>query len=103
MAIDSINNNVTGLARPNKSAAKQTGDVKNPPADTAISNADMVSITSTAKDINNASKKDASEPVVNESRVDAIKAALRDGSYQINPERVATRMLQLETHLPDTT
>jgi len=103
MAIDSINNNVAGLATQNKTAAKQTIDAKNSALDTVISSADTVSITATAKDINNVSKKGASEPVINESRVAEIKASLDDGSYQINPERVAKKMLQLETNLPDTT
>lgn len=104
MAIDSINNNVAGLAPQNKTAAKQLPvDVKNSPVDTVISNADTVSITTTAKDIDNVSKKGASEPAINESRVAEIKASLSDGTYQINPERVAKKMLQLETKLPDTT
>jgi negative regulator of flagellin synthesis FlgM len=38
-------------------------------------------------------------PVVNEARVDAIRAALAEGRYEVNPERIADKLLRTEREL----
>jgi negative regulator of flagellin synthesis FlgM len=38
-------------------------------------------------------------PVVNEARVDAIRAALAEGRYEVNPERIADKLLRTEQEL----
>jgi negative regulator of flagellin synthesis FlgM len=38
-------------------------------------------------------------PAVDELRVSAVKQRLQDGSYQIDPQRVADRLLRLESDL----
>jgi negative regulator of flagellin synthesis FlgM len=44
-----------------------------------------------------------SAPPVNESRVAEIKAAVNAGTYQIDPARVADKMMQLETKIANST
>ncbi len=38
-------------------------------------------------------------PVVNESRVDAVRRALDDGRYHIDPQRIADKMMRFEVDL----
>ena len=38
-------------------------------------------------------------PAVDELRVAAVKQRLQDGSYQIDPQRVADRLLRMESDL----
>jgi negative regulator of flagellin synthesis FlgM len=58
--------------------------------------ADSIAITGMAKDIKKAIETTSSDPVVDMDRVAGVKKALADGSYQINPERIAEKMLQHE-------
>lgn len=102
MAIQSINpSNVTNTTLQIKSANKGAVDSKNQPINTIASD-DTINITSTAQDIKNASDA-GSSATVNETRVAEIKAALQAGDYQIDPDRVADKMMQLDKILPNTT
>lgn len=102
MAIHSINNLNTGNAATqtksaNKSSletGKQTSNVSN--------DVDTVNIT-VAQDIQKALDVSLSAPPVNESRVAEIKAAVNAGTYQIDPARVADKMMQLETKIANST
>ena len=38
-------------------------------------------------------------PVVNESRVDAVRRAVDDGRYHVDPQRVADKMMRFEVDL----
>ena len=38
-------------------------------------------------------------PVVNESRVDAVRRAVDDGRYHVDPQRVADKMMRFESDL----
>jgi negative regulator of flagellin synthesis FlgM len=38
-------------------------------------------------------------PVVNESRVDAVRRAMDEGRYHVDPQRVADKMLRFEADL----
>ena len=38
-------------------------------------------------------------PAVDELRVSAVKQRLQDGSYEIDPQRIADRLLRLEEDL----
>ena len=38
-------------------------------------------------------------PVVNESRVDAVRRAMDEGRYHVDPQRVADKMLRFEVDL----
>ena len=63
------------------------------------STSDTVSLTNAAAQISNLENTLAELPVVDTQRVDAIKQALADGSYQIDAERVADKLLSLENSL----
>lgn len=97
MAIDPLNGKTVGTPLPAKSAVKDPGKLKEKPANGVL--ADTVKITATAQDIKSATAASAAASVVNEDRVAAIKAAVQDGSYQVNAESVAGKIVQFEKQL----
>ena len=38
-------------------------------------------------------------PVVNEARVAAVRLAVEEGRYEVSPERIAAKLLRMETEL----
>lgn len=101
MAIDSVTGKTVSTPLPAKSVVKDSAELKEKPVNSV--SADTVEITATAQDIQSAVAKSNAAAVVNEDRVAAIKAAVLDGSYQVNAERVAEKMLQFEGQLTNST
>ena len=67
------------------------------------SGSESASVTSTAKvDISSAQTLDkireslASEPVIDRQKVDTVKQALQDGTYKINSENIAAKLIEYE-------
>lgn len=60
---------------------------------------DTVELSDTAKVLKNADAKLANTPEVNAERVAELKAAIDNGSYQIDARRVAEKMTGLESLL----
>lgn len=61
---------------------------------------DSIAITAMAQGIKKAFESSSSVAVVDADRVAAVKQALADGSYQINAERIAEKMIQYEKLMP---
>ncbi|MCK9608690.1 MAG: flagellar biosynthesis anti-sigma factor FlgM [Methylomonas sp.] len=103
MAIQSINNvNAANVATPTKSANKSSLEANKQP-DNLATDADTINI-STAEGIKKAVDVGASSAaVVDETRVAEIKAAIQSGTYKIDPDRVAEKMMQLETKIANST
>ncbi len=57
---------------------------------------DTVSLTDTAARMRSLENTVATMPVVDSQRVAEIKQAIMDGTYEINPERIAEKMLDME-------
>ena len=60
---------------------------------------DTVHITESARSLAALSRTVSETPDVDTKRVAAVQQSLASGSYQINPERIADSMLQLEHDL----
>jgi negative regulator of flagellin synthesis FlgM len=103
MPIESINNTIASAVLPNKSAKKDSIENKSQTASTANVMDDTLSINAMTQGIKHTAELDSPEHMVNEPRVAKIRAALQDGSYEINHERLAKKMLQFEFNIPDTT
>jgi negative regulator of flagellin synthesis FlgM len=58
-----------------------------------------VNITDQAKQLASLEQVLQSLPAVNETRVAEIRQAIQDGRYQIDPERIADRLLRTEQEL----
>jgi len=63
------------------------------------STADTVSLTNTAKQLHTLEKMVAQLPVVDTQRVEEIKAALDNGSFEIEPSRIAAKLMNFEQTL----
>lgn len=62
---------------------------------------DSVSLTPTAQLLRNAESRAADTPVVNLEKVGAVRDAINDGSFEINPQRIAGKVIGLELALTD--
>lgn len=60
---------------------------------------DTVTLTSSARSLQKIEEAVAKAPVVNASKVAAVKQAVNSGTYQINASRVADKLLQFESGL----
>jgi negative regulator of flagellin synthesis FlgM len=88
-----------GSARkPSASQAKTTSSQDAAPQQDATQKGD-VSITSTASMLANVQQSLAAQPAVDQNRVDSISNALANGTYQIDPARIASGLIQSERGL----
>lgn len=62
-------------------------------------NEDTVSLTSSAERLRSLEERLTREPVVDEGRVAEIRQALDDGSFSVDPGRIAEKMLAFEREL----
>jgi negative regulator of flagellin synthesis FlgM len=62
---------------------------------------DQVSLTTAAQQLRDLEQNVAAQPVVDADRVAAVKDALTNGSYAIDPERIAGKLMSLEKALGD--
>jgi len=60
---------------------------------------DKVSLTDTAKQLQGLADHVAQLPAVDSQRVDAIRQAVTNGTYQVHPQRVADKMVAFEKAL----
>ena len=60
---------------------------------------DTVHITESARTLASLAQTVSDTPDIDMNRVAAVQQSLTTGSYKINPERIADRMLQLEQDL----
>jgi len=70
---------------------------------TNVGGSESANVASTGKvDISSAQTLDkireslASEPVIDRQKVDTVKQALQDGTYKINSENIATKLIEYE-------
>ncbi|MCK5121167.1 MAG: flagellar biosynthesis anti-sigma factor FlgM [Methylococcales bacterium] len=94
MAIQSITNKANNVVLPSKPT--QSGKVTNTNSQATEKAKDSVDITAVAKEITKAFETSKSTPVINEERVNAVKKALEEGTYPINAEKIAAKMVQME-------
>jgi negative regulator of flagellin synthesis FlgM len=57
---------------------------------------DRVTLTDTARRLSDLASTVSGQPPVDRKRVDEIRAAIQDGSYEVKPERIAERLLTME-------
>lgn len=98
MEINGLNSNQTNTNKTGNgqkvAASKTDGRKSDTPANTAV--ADTVKISQEAQAINRASQKMETDAPVNEEKVEALRAALSDGSYKINAQSIARKMLDTD-------
>jgi negative regulator of flagellin synthesis FlgM len=61
--------------------------------------ASNINVSDTARTLAALESRIGTLPVVNESRVDAVRRAVDDGRYHVDPQRVADKMMRFEVDL----
>lgn len=65
----------------------------------AVQAADSVRLTGEATQLQAVQRELSAAPAIDQARVQAVRESLQNGSYQINPDAIATRMLGLDQQL----
>ncbi len=99
MAIEAITGRTTNQAAI-KTAAKTEMDGEKPAVAQTKAKEDSVAITALTQNIKKAFESSSAVASVDVDRVAAVKKALADGSYPINAERIAEKMIQFEKLMP---
>ena len=73
-----------------------SGDGKTTASSTAVSSID---VSDTARTLAALEGHISTLPVINESRVDAVRRAMDEGRYHVDPQRVADKMMRFEVDL----
>jgi len=102
MAINSINNGIGNQTHHINDAqqSQRTAETRQNPqqqSTTSSSAADTVQLTGTAAQLRSLEQQISALPVVDVQRVDAIKKEIASGTYEIDPPRVADKMIQIES------
>ena len=58
-----------------------------------------IDVSDTARTLAALEERISNLPVVNESRVDAVRKAMDEGRYHVDPQRVADKMMRFEVDL----
>jgi len=94
----------TQVGGQNASVENQRKDSGNTAADSrnrSDGSADTVSLTGQAQQLQELETQLASQPVVDSQRVDAVRSAVEDGSFAVDPNRIADKLISLEQALTD--
>lgn len=88
----SVQQNV--VVEQNKQQKQQ--DVRAQNQTTSTNSKDSVQLTSQAMNLKKLEKQPESKPQVNQQRIETLKAAILNGDYKINTERLAEKLSQFE-------
>ncbi len=95
MDIKNINNHVT-LNRSNESIKPSNKEGSDVGAKNTLVNTDKVTLTQAMTQMNNLEQVARNVSTDNSVRIAELKLAIQDGSYQVNAEKVADKLLQTE-------
>lgn len=87
-----VNNRLNDTARGQDKAQPGGVAARNTPA------ADKVTLSASSQ-VQDLEAKAVASNIDNSAKVESIKAAIKDGSYQVNAENVAKKLMQTETLL----
>lgn len=100
-------NNISGLPGNQSQRATEGSQVQVARSEPTVSQqqtgrpstVDTVSLTDTAARLRTLESNLAQLPVVDPQRVDTIRQAIQNGSYEVNPKRIAAKMTGFEQQL----
>ena len=67
--------------------------------DAPVAEVDQVQLTPESLRLRQQLETSGKKPPMDEEKIKALRAAIADGSYQVDSQRIAHKMLALETHL----
>lgn len=96
MDIKNLNSSLlqTRSNEPVKTPDQET--TKNSSAPASQANTDKVTLTQVFSQVSNLEQKAQSVDIDNSARIAELKSAIQDGSYQVDAERVADKLMQTE-------
>ncbi|MBS0611931.1 MAG: flagellar biosynthesis anti-sigma factor FlgM [Proteobacteria bacterium] len=77
-------------------AVERTGSHLRPTENAEAGAADQVTLTQSARDLQQVATAVANAPVVDSNRVEMAKRAIDNGTYQVNAGKIADKILQFE-------
>lgn len=79
------------------------GNTNSPSGDSAATHggSNRISLTGEARQLQELEIRLASQPVVDSQRVKAVGSTVENGTFTVNPERIAEKMMSLEEALLD--
>ncbi len=95
MDIKNVNNNVV-LNRSNDSFKPSNKEGSDASANNTLISTDKVTLTQAMTQMNNLEQTARSVNTDNSSRIAELKLAVQEGSYQVDAEKVANKLLQTE-------
>ncbi len=98
--INGLSQTQTQHSSDNQKVSVGRNDASAPKQETGGSTAqDTVTLTDTAAGLSNIHNTAAQLPVTDSNRVEALRQAIADGSYEVDAERVADKLVQAESDL----
>ncbi len=95
--IDGVSGQRPAVPNPGQNARADSANAERGSA--AAQGGDQLSLTTSAQLLKELSDVVAATPEVDASRVEAIKQAIADGTYQVDAGRIADQLLKLEDQL----
>lgn len=105
MEID--NNRIASLTTPTSGQGAPVAEQRHGSGDkgaaetTAANSGDRVSLTGEARQLKELENELASRPVVDSQRVEAVRNAVDNGTFSVDAERIADKLISLEQALTD--
>ena len=89
----------SGMSSSRISDKGSRADDKSQSIQTSTAQTDTVSLTSEATQLQSIQKTLEETPIVNSERVEALRAAIADGSYTVDAAELAQNIIDFETQL----
>jgi len=88
-----------GVQNADRPATQQspTADTAKAPSSSAVASGENVQLSPEAQRLQQAAEKLNQQPSVDQERVSRIRQAIADGSYQVDSQRVASKLLSFES------
>jgi len=91
----------SGQGAPVENQGKENKNSSSAESGNTSNRSDQVSLTGEARQLLELETRLASEPVVDSQRVEAVRSAIGNGTFTVNPERIAEKLMSLEEALTD--
>ena len=97
--INSINNNTTQTKKLNNSYVKLVDSESGNVADSSQAAKDSVSLTGMSQRVKAMEEQIARLPIIDTQKVEQVRTAINNGTYEFNSERIAEKMIKFEREL----
>ncbi len=97
--INNINNNTTQTRKLNEKYVKLVDSESGSVSDSNKTTKDSVSLTDMSQRIKAMEEQVARLPIIDTQKVEQVRTAINNGTYEFNSERIAEKMIKFEREL----